>query len=57
MCHSISKLVNFPLKFTTWRGTWVAYSVKHLALAQVMISVSWDRAPQGQALKGGLLAQ
>ena len=29
-------------------GTWVAHLVKHLPLAQVMISGSWDGAP-GQA--------
>ena len=26
-------------------GTWVAQSVKHLPLAQVLIPGSWDRAP------------
>ena len=28
----------------TW-DTWVAQSVKHLPLAQVMITGSWDQAP------------
>ena len=27
------------------QGAWVAQSVKHLPLAQVMISGSWDQAP------------
>ena len=31
----------FQLKNTFW-GTWVAQLVKHLPLAQVMISRSWD---------------
>ena len=34
----IKKKINFE-------GTWVAQSVKCLPLAQVMISGSWDRAP------------
>ena len=37
------------------RGTWVAQSVKHLPLAQVMISGSWDGAPcQGPCSVGSL---
>ena len=36
-------------------GTWVAQSVKHLPLAQVMIPESWDGAPhQAPCSVGGL---
>ena len=39
------KLQFFPYKSNS-RGTWGAQSVKHLPLAQVMISGSWDWAPR-----------
>ena len=37
------------------RGTWVAQSVKHLPLAQVMISVSWDQTPRQALCSAGSL--
>ena len=32
-------------EFTKIRGTWVAQWVRHLTLAQFMISESWELAP------------
>ena len=34
----------------SFRGAWVAQSVKHLPSAQVMISRFWDRVPRGAQL-------
>ena len=36
-------------------GAWVAQSVKHLLSAQVMIPVSWDRAPHRALCSAGSL--
>ena len=36
--------VESTFKFSLLRGVWVALSVKHLPVAQVMIPESWDRA-------------
>ena len=40
---------------TKYGGTWVAQSVKHLPLAQVMIPGSWDQAPHWAPFSEGSL--
>ena len=37
------------------QGTWVAQLVKHLPLGQIMISVSWNQAPNGGPCSAGSL--
>ena len=41
----VVELVTLNIQKRNTEGTWVAQLVKHLTLAQVMISGSWDGAP------------
>ena len=45
------------LEMHALRGTWVAQWIKHLPLAQVMISGSWGQTPASGSLLGLFLPQ
>ena len=53
LLQNLKKQTNKP---NTGRGAWVAQSVKHLPLAQVVVTESWDQDPsQAPCSVGSLL--